>query len=165
MDLASIEQIAFEGESEQVELKKSTADLTGACESLCGMINAGVHGFVLIGIANGKIVGQEVTDKTQQEIARAIREFTPDPRIHFSMIPFVGQRKVIILSAKGAPEHLPYFFRGKAYLRVGTTTSTLSRDRVNRFFKISNDDCIPLTHSSQASTIWMISIPNGSCER
>ena len=134
MDLTQLRKLALDGESAQVEFKKSTADLTGACESLCGMLNAGVHGQIFIGIAGGKLIGQEISDRTQQELAAAIKEFNPDPHIHFSIIPLENQRKILVLEGKSSLDHLPYFFRGKAYLRIGTTTSLLSRDRLKTFF-------------------------------
>ncbi|HSX10436.1 MAG TPA: ATP-binding protein [Chlamydiales bacterium] len=133
MDLITLEKIATCGESVDVEFKKSTSDLAGACESLCGMLNAGIHGHVFIGISGGKLVGQEISDQTQQEIAKCLKEFSPDPHIAFSLFPFSGKRKLIHLTAKSKLDHLPYFFRGKAYLRVGTTTSLLSRDRLITF--------------------------------
>ena len=143
MDLDDLKQLALEGESELVEFKKSTADLAGACESLCGMLNAGVQAQVLIGISNGKLAGQEVTDRTQQEAAQSLKEFNPDPHIHFSIIPIEGKRKIILLTAKCQPDHLPYFFRGKAYLRIGTTTSLLSRDRLKTLFVEQHRNAYP----------------------
>jgi len=134
MDMLKLKKIARNGESANVEFKKSTADLTGACESLCGMLNAGEFAQIFIGISGEKLIGQEISDRTQQEIAKVIKEFSPDPQIHFSLIPVEGTRKIIRFEAKSNPEHLPYFFRGKAYLRIGTTTSLLSRDRLKIFF-------------------------------
>jgi ATP-dependent DNA helicase RecG len=133
MDLAALGKIAAYGESAEVEFKKSTSDLSGACESLCGMLNAGKQGHIFIGISNGKVVGQEISDRTQQEIAQSFKEFTPDPHIDLVLIPLTGKKTVIHLTAKPKPDHLPYFFRGKAYLRIGTTTSLLSRDRLMTF--------------------------------
>jgi len=134
MDLNQLRKLALDGESGQIEFKKSTADLTGACESLCGMLNAGVHAQAFIGIAGGKLIGQEISDRTQQEIAQCIKEFSPDPYIHFSLIPLAGKLQIIQLSATSRQDHLPYFFRGKAYLRIGTSTSLLSRDRLKNLF-------------------------------
>jgi ATP-dependent DNA helicase RecG len=133
MDLKTLRKIATAGESEKIEFKKSTADLNGACESLCGMLNAGLHGRAVIGVANGKLFGQEISDRTQQEIAKALREFSPDPHIRFSLIEVSSNLFLILLEAKSNPDHLPYFYKGKAYLRSGTTTTLLSRDRIISF--------------------------------
>lgn len=88
MDLITLEKIAAAGESANIEFKKSTADLQGGCESLCGMLNAGLDALIIIGIAGTKLVGQEISDRTQQEIANHLKEFAPDPQIQFHLIPF-----------------------------------------------------------------------------
>jgi len=57
------------GESETVEFKNSTAQLTRAGETLCAFLN-GEGGRVLIGVSpSGELLGQQVADKTQREIA------------------------------------------------------------------------------------------------
>ncbi len=134
MNLAMLKKLASLGESADIEFKKSTADLNGACESLCGMLNAGLQAQIVIGIFNEKLVGQEVTDRTQQEIAQSLKYFTPDPQIKCSFITLEKTRKLILLEARSRQEQIPYFFRGKAYLRVGTTTTLLSRDHLQSLF-------------------------------
>jgi len=65
------------GESNTVELKKSTAQLRRAVETLCGMLN-GNGGKVLIGVTpGGRIVGQEISDKTLREVADVLGKFEP----------------------------------------------------------------------------------------
>ena len=77
MDLKDLQSIVAAGESETVEFKKSTAQLPRAGETLCAFLN-GNGGLVLIGVApDGMIAGQEVADKTQQEIARMLDRFEP----------------------------------------------------------------------------------------
>ncbi|MBI4641003.1 MAG: ATP-binding protein, partial [Candidatus Tectomicrobia bacterium] len=72
MKLADIKRITSGGESEVLEFKKSTGQLTRAAETLCAFLNA-QGGTVIIGIApDGKIVGQQVSDKTQQDIANIL---------------------------------------------------------------------------------------------
>lgn len=55
MNLTLLKKLAAAGESADVEFKKSTADLHGACESLCGMLNAGLDARVIIGIAANRL--------------------------------------------------------------------------------------------------------------
>ena len=134
MNLTTLKKLALTGESETLEFKKSTADLAGACESLCGMLNAGLRARVVIGVFGGKLVGQEVTDRTQQEISQYLRSFTPDPQIKLSMVAVEGSRHIIVLESLGKPGQIPYFFRGKAYQRIGTTTTLLTRDHLQTLF-------------------------------
>ena len=64
MNAAALEQLIAHGESETLELKRSTAELRRAGESLCAFLN-GEGGQVVIGVApEGRIVGQQVSDST-----------------------------------------------------------------------------------------------------
>ena len=57
MTLSEVETLAAAGESETVELKKSTANLMRAAETLCGMLNA-AGGVVLFAVTDaGEVVG------------------------------------------------------------------------------------------------------------
>lgn len=50
MNLATLEQLVAKGESETLELKRSTAELRRAGESLCAFLNS-EGGRVVIGVA------------------------------------------------------------------------------------------------------------------
>ena len=55
----------FRGESETLELKKSTAQLNRAGETLCAFLNS-QGGKIVIGANDeGRVVGQMVSDKTR----------------------------------------------------------------------------------------------------
>jgi len=69
MSLDTINRKIAGGESPTLELKKSTGQLNRAGETLCAFLN-GDGGSVIVGVTpEGKLVGQEVTDKTRREIA------------------------------------------------------------------------------------------------
>ena len=73
-----VEHIA-KGESQTLELKKSLTQLKSAIETLCAFLNTD-GGIIVIGVNHaGTIKGQEVTDNTQQEIAREISKIEPFP--------------------------------------------------------------------------------------
>lgn len=114
------------GESEVLELKKSTAQLTRTAETLCAFLN-GAGGRVMIGVTpEGRIVGQQVTDKTQQDIANVLRGFEPATQILISQVPLPNSdRVVLILEACPVPEARPYCFEGRPYYRSGTTTALM----------------------------------------
>ena len=61
-----------------MELKKSTGELKDGIHSACAFLNT-EGGWLIFGVApkSLKIVGQEVTDKTQQEIAQALAGLDP----------------------------------------------------------------------------------------
>ena len=65
------------GESQTLELKKSTAEKERACRSLCAFAN-GKGGLVVFGVTpSGKVVGQKVTDRTLEELAQEFQSFEP----------------------------------------------------------------------------------------
>ena len=77
MDIIQVNNMAKIGESPSLELKTSTSQLSGACETVCAFLNA-KGGTVLIGVKNnGQVIGQHVTDNTRQEIAREIKKIEP----------------------------------------------------------------------------------------
>ena len=60
-----------------MEFKKSTAEKDRACRTLCGFANAR-GGQLLFGVTpEGKVVGQQVTDHTLEELAQEFRGFEP----------------------------------------------------------------------------------------
>ena len=65
MKLDELEGVVRGGESETLELKQSTGQLARAAETLCAFLNA-KGGIVVLGVTpQGKLVGQQVADKTQ----------------------------------------------------------------------------------------------------
>ena len=79
MTLAELQKLVADskGEWEHLEFKKTTGELHGGMETLCGFLN-GVGGKVLFGVTNaGKIHGQDMADATYQEVANAIRKLEP----------------------------------------------------------------------------------------
>jgi len=65
------------GESETLELKRSTGQRREAARTLCAMLN---HrgGRVLLGVEpDGRVVGQQVSEHTVDEVAQEIREIEP----------------------------------------------------------------------------------------
>jgi len=132
MDREEIEQIAQDGESETIELKKSTAQLRRAAETLCGMLN-GNGGQALIGVTpEGHIVGQEISDKTLRELADILQKFEPPAPIGQIRVGIGGGKEVLVLSAAPNPESRPYAFDGRPYQRVGSTTSTMPQETYQR---------------------------------
>lgn len=90
--------ITSEGESEVLEYKKSTAQLKAAAETLCGFLN-GDGGKVIIGITpkERKVLGQQVADKTQNEIGVTLRRFEPPAPIKVEYEPLANSDKKLIV--------------------------------------------------------------------
>jgi len=132
MKLDELKRLVSQGESDTVELKKSTAQLRRAVETLCGMLN-GSGGVVLLGVApNGRIVGQEISDKTLREVADILGKFEPPAAINQTRVDIEHDKEVLVLEAIPNPELRPYVFDGRPYQRVGSTTSVMPQEVYQR---------------------------------
>ena len=123
-----LHRLVAAGESDCVEFKKSTSELNGACESLCAFLNQGCEGIVLIGVSGGKLTGQDVSDRTQQEIANALKDFEPRVKIDWKIFPLENSKQVILFKIAPNWDLIPFTFKGRPFWRIGTTTSIMSRD-------------------------------------
>ncbi len=132
MNRADLEQLVARGESEELEFKKSSAQLRRAGETLCGFLN-GSGGLVLVGVtSDGRIVGQTVADSTLREIAALLERFEPAAPVGIVRVDLTDGRTVIVLEAPSAREHAPFVFEGKPYRRVGSTTSVMAQEEYAR---------------------------------
>ena len=93
MTIDDIKNLVSADESRTLELKKTTGELKDGMHSACAFLNT-EGGWLIFGIApkSLKIIGQEVTDKTQQEIAQALAGLEPvgygvSTHIHFTVVP------------------------------------------------------------------------------
>jgi ATP-dependent DNA helicase RecG len=130
MDLNQIKEIIKQGESNTVEFKKSTGMLRAAFATVCAFLN-GEGGVVFIGITDkGKIVGQEVSDKTRQEIANAVSEIEPPAQSHISVsyVPVDDKKRIIVIKVK-AGDYIPYARDGKPFHRIESTSSKMPQHR------------------------------------
>jgi ATP-dependent DNA helicase RecG len=129
MNIDEMERIAGQGESDRVEFKKSTAELTRAGQSLCAFLNGG-GGSVLIGVSpSGKITGQDVGEETHRDVAALLRRLEPPAHVDVRFLPVAGGRQVIILTAEAPREGVPWTFEGRPYQRTGRTTSVMPQER------------------------------------
>jgi len=128
--LAALQSLIAEGESETLELKRSTAALKRAGETLRAFLS-GEGGTVILGVTpEGKLVGQEVTDKTRREIAAMLDRFEPPPVVEVEYVDLPeSERKLIVLEARLRGEARPFTFDGRPYQRVETATSRMPQER------------------------------------
>jgi ATP-dependent DNA helicase RecG len=135
MDLEGLRQLVAQGESERLEFKKTTGELKDGLTTVCAMLN-GRGGRVLFGVTpSGKIVGQEVTDNTLQEVAQAIRKLEPPALIEQRQVRIRDKLQVLILEAEQGSAG-PYTFDGRAYQRVGPTTSRMPQPEYERLLLV-----------------------------
>ena len=126
-----IEAHVASGESETLEFKATTGTRREAAATICAMLNQR-GGRVLFGITpEGVVVGQDVSERTIEELSGEIQRIDPPVFPEIKRIPISGDRDVI--SARVGPGSTPpYQYRGVSYRRVGNTTRRMSADEYNR---------------------------------
>lgn len=128
----TIRQLISEKENGRVEFKETTGQIERGMETLCAFLN-GDGGTVLFGITDkGKIVGQEVSDKTKRDIAEAIGRLEPSPAVQIYYVPLQdSDRKIIALHVEDSTLSRPYCYKGRAYMRVESVTTTMPQAKYN----------------------------------
>jgi ATP-dependent DNA helicase RecG len=135
--LAVLQTLVAQGESETLELERSTAELKRAGETLCAFPN-GEGGKVPIGVApDGRLVGQEVADITLRDIAAMLGRFERPARVEMSRVDVGSGRQVIVLEAVPSRQFAPFVFESKPYKRMGSTTTVMSQGEYARLLSIA----------------------------
>ena len=125
MNLEDIKQLVAKDESETLEFKKSTSKLKEAAQTICAFANT-KGGTVLIGVTPDlQIVGQEITDGTQQKIAAIRQLFEPAIPLDIEFITADNGNKVIAIHVCCTELNPPYSFDGRPYKRVNNTTQRM----------------------------------------
>lgn len=132
MTIEDIRALVAADESRTLELKKSTGELKDGMHSACAFLNT-EGGWLIFGVApkSLKIVGQEVTDKTQQEIAQALAGLEPtvDVQVEYVDVPEYPGHKVIAMHFDGwVWGERPHTFHGCPYYKVESTTKVMPHD-------------------------------------
>lgn len=124
-------ELVAQGESDLLEFKKSTGDLKGGMETVCGFLNAN-GGRVLFGVTPaGKIIGQEVTDPTLREIAEECKRLDPPITLDVDQVKLENGRTVLAL-ATGPGPMAPYVFNGRPFRRITSTTTLMPQAEYQR---------------------------------
>lgn len=127
LTIEDIQHMVSAGESECLEFKETTGQLTRGMETGCAFLNSEGGGYLFFGITDkGTIHGQEVTDNTRRDIAAAIRKFEPACTPHIQYIPLPSSsRQVIAIHFLDQLDRKPYLFDGKPYRRIESSTSVM----------------------------------------
>lgn len=118
-----IAQLVAGGESEAAEFKKTTSERKAAAKTLSAMLN-GQGGSVLFGVhPKGRVTGQNVADRTLENITQACREIHPwhPPSIERIPVPNSPENEVLLVTVSAGASK-PYSYKGRHYLRSGAST-------------------------------------------
>lgn len=131
-NLEDIKHLIVQNENEQVEFKETTGQLERGMETLCSFLN-GAGGTVLFGVTDkGKIIGQDLSDKTKRDIVEAIKRIEPLTAIEISYTAIPeSSRYVIALHAVPQLSARPFAYKGRAYHRMESVTSVMPQEKYN----------------------------------
>ena len=132
MTIDDIKILIASDESRTLEMKKTTGELKDGMHAACAFLNT-EGGWLIFGITpkSLKIVGQQVTDDTQREIAQAIAGLQPavDVRPEYIEVPDRPGHKVIAMHFDGwVWGERPHTFHGCPYYKVESTTKVMPQD-------------------------------------
>ena len=126
-----VSALAVKGESEVLEFKQTTKTRREAARTICAMLNQR-GGRILFGVTpKGKIAGQQTADRAFEELSAEIREIDPPAFPSVERVPVADDRAVIVVTVSPGPSKL-YQYRGKAYRRIGNTTTAMQAEEFNR---------------------------------
>lgn len=130
-NLNILSDLTAEMENARVEFKETTGQLERAMETICAFLN-GEGGTVLFGITDkGKIIGQQVSDKTKRDIAEAINKIEPCATVQTTYIETTDDKKVVSLHVEKTENERPFTYKGRAYMRVESVTTTMPQSKYN----------------------------------
>lgn len=132
MTIEDIKQLISKDEHRQLELKKTTGELKDGMHTACAFLNTD-GGWLIIGIAPSslKILGQEVTDNTQREIAQYLTGIEPaiDVKVEYVDVPDRPGCQVIAMYFDAFVwGHQPYTYNSRPYYKVESTTKLMPRE-------------------------------------
>src|SRR5690349_17203892 len=120
MILEKLRKLILNGESETLEFKKTTGQRTEAAKTVCALLN-GLGGFIVFGVSDrGELSGQQVTNKTLEDLAMELRRIEPPAFPEIKTISIEEDKKAILIQVNG--EKGTYTYDGRPYLRHGSTT-------------------------------------------
>ena len=131
-NLDIVKRLIDEKENGEGAVHETTGQLERGMETLCAFLN-GNGGTVLFGVNDkGKIIGQEVSDKTKRDMAEAINRLEPVAMVRISYAPLPdSEKKVIIFRVEDSTLNRPFCYKGRPYMRVESATTTMPQTAYN----------------------------------
>ena len=110
------------GESERLELKRTTKLRREGARAACAMLNH-AGGRVVFGVdSDGRTLGQNVSDHTIEEVVAELREIDPPVFPSIDRVVIAGTQEAVVVTVTTG-DFGPYSYRGQAY--VGSATQVL----------------------------------------
>ncbi len=141
MEFEDYKHIISSDEHRTLELKKTTGELIDGMHTACAFLNTD-GGWLIFGVTptSLKIVGQQVTDNTQREIANALSKLEPAVNIFvdYVEVPNSKGNKLICMHFDGYTfGSRPYTYDGRPYYKVESTTKIMPREMFEERLRMS----------------------------
>ncbi len=131
MSAERVARVVAAGESETLEFKSTTGTRREATQTVCAMLNQR-GGQVLFGVTpDGRVAGQQVSDRTVEELSRELMRIDPPAFPTIERISVGEGREVVAVTVSRGPAG-PYMYRGSAYRRAGNTTVVTHAEEYRR---------------------------------
>ncbi len=131
-NLKELDTLLKKGEGPTLEFKRSTGEMKEGMQTLCAFLN-GSGGTVLYGVRpDGTAEGQEVSDRTLRDLARASDRFEPPAHISIQHVKVKPGRGIVAVSVNSEPAVRPFIYEGHAYERVSSTTRRMPQTKYER---------------------------------
>src|SRR5437870_2262636 len=128
MKITQLKALAKHGESEILEFKSSTGNISTGMQTVCAFLNSDHGGTLIFGIKDdGKIVGQDITDKTRKEVAVELNKIEPHVKLDIIYVKVSADRQAIVLLVNPG-EKAPYTYDGRAFIRNQSTTMRMTKE-------------------------------------
>ena len=132
MTIEEIQQLVAKDEHRCLELKKTTGELQDGMHSACAFLNTD-GGWLIFGVApkSLKILGQQVSDDTQRELAQALSGFNPvvDAKPEYIDVPGRPGDQLIAIHFGGWKwGKMPYTYHGCPYYKVESTKKVMPQE-------------------------------------
>ena len=141
MTIADIQNLIKNGESRTLELKKTTGELQDGMHSACAMLNSD-GGYLIFGVTPSlKIIGQQITDNTKQEIANALTGFEPaiDLVPEYIDVPErEGNQLIVFRLAPWKWGEEPHLYHGCAYYKPESIKKIMPKEMYDERLKAAN---------------------------
>ena len=141
MTIEEIKTIIARDENRVLELKKTTGELVKGMQTLCAFLNSD-GGWLFFGITPQlEVLGQNVTDSTQREIAHEMTKIEPAISLPIQIIDIPerpGFSVIGIHSDAAKFGDAPYTYDGRPYYKVESTTVLMPRSMFEERLRRSN---------------------------
>ena len=141
MTINEIKQLIANDEHRTLELKKSTSELVKGMQTLCAFLNTD-GGWLIFGVTPKlEILGQNVTDNTQREIAHEMTKIEPAISLPIEIIDVPERPGCSVIAIHCEPAQFgdaPYTYDGRAFYKVESTTVQMPRSMFEERLRRSN---------------------------